>query len=679
MGEGTKALGRAGRRCGVRCRPPAWGVSADVSALARRCSGNNTVQNKVILGWLVICSVAVYWRTVSYDFVEYDDGEYVYQNAHLQGKSMAREFAWALTRTHSANWHPVTWISHILDYRFSHLDPGCHHLTNVMLHVANTLLIYLLFKGMTGRLWPSAFLAALFAVHPLHVESVAWISERKDVLSTLFGLLSLWAYAAFAVRGGRDQYLLCLLFLGMGLMAKPMLVSWPLLFLLLDYWPLRRMRWDRPRLWCGGGDDATREAGTPSYSEKTPGALLKEKVPMVLLCALVCVITYVAQMPGIDRKGVVPLLARLANAVHSYAWYVVKTLWPSHLCALYLHPYIPGGKPLSPWAVAGALLLLIALSLGVIRRRHDRYLLVGWLWFLVTLVPVIGLVRVGMQARADRYMYIPSIGLFLMLVWSLETIVSNLPGRRVLAQRVLLCGGVILTTIYLVMASRQVTCWRNSETLFRRAVYVDPANVVMLNNMSFVLGESGRWHEALTFAERAIVASQQRASSPKDGYLNRGVAYAHLGETEKARQDYLTVLNAAPRDLLARRNLILVLQDTGRIDEAIDQCQQAVRIAPRNHQLLGQLVWLLATHPQPTEDSRRQALAYAEQLKKICNCVSCQAMQAAAYAAVGQFDRATRMLASILAKARELPPEPWREEFIKHVSESLEHYRAGKL
>ncbi len=384
---------------GVRAEaagPPA----RDRAGFARIPCGCRTA----IISALVLLTVAGFWPSIGNGFVNYDDDEYVTENPHVQAGLTLNGMRWALTATEAANWHPLTWVSHMADRSLFGADPRGHHLSSLIWHLANVVLLFLVLFRMTGATGRSAAVASLFALHPLHVESVAWISERKDVLSTFFWILTLWAYARYANRPGPRRYLLVVAFLALGLACKPMLVSVPLVLLLLDFWPLDRLH---PPYW----------------------PVVREKIPLVILAAASSVITLVAQHRGgaLGSFERLPLSMRLENAVVSYAGYLWKTIRPVGLSIVYPHP--GPGRP--GWQVAGAMALLAAISYGAIRARRRRpYLLVGWLWFLVTLVPVIGLVQVGEQAMADRYTYVPLVGPFVAVVWGAADLVRRVGGTE---------------------------------------------------------------------------------------------------------------------------------------------------------------------------------------------------------------------------------------------------------
>jgi Flp pilus assembly protein TadD len=502
-----------------------------------------------VLLFLVAAILALYGQTARHEFVYYDDDRYVYENPDVRSGLTAQSTVWAFTTMWAGNWHPLTWLSHMLDCELFGLRAGHHHLVNVFFHILNALLLYLVLKGMTGAVWRSAMVAALFALHPLHAESVAWVSERKDVLSTLFFLLTLWAYGRYAGCPSLARYVPVFVFLALGLAAKPMLVTVPFVLLLLDYWPLGRLRFP--------GATALRR--------------LAEKVPLFLLAGLSCLATFVAQQAaGAMTWMQVPFPVRAANALVSYAAYIGKTLWPSGLAVFY--PY-PGAIPATQWA--GAALVLAATSgLVALGRRRRPYLAVGWLWYLGTLVPVIGLIQVGKQSMADRYTYIPLIGLFLLAVWLAADLAA---GRR--HGRVALAGLSSVALLACMTATRaQVAHWRSSETLFEHALRVTRGNAIAHTNLGVVLLSAGRTDEAIRHFREALRIDPRDAQTQG----NLGIALMRQGKTEDALRHCREALRLNPRSALSHLNLGAVLAQAGRGEEAVTHFRLAVHLAPRS-------------------------------------------------------------------------------------------------
>jgi tetratricopeptide (TPR) repeat protein len=494
-------------------------------------------------------TVLVYCPCFDHPFIKLDDQDYVTQNAHVQAGLTAEGVRWAFTTFACGNWHPLTWLSLQLDATlFGGRNAGGFHLTNVLLHAASAALLFLVLARMTGAVWRPALVAALFALHPLHVESVAWVAERKDVLSTLFWVLTLAAYLAYVRRPGVGRYLLVALALGLGLLAKPMLVTLPFVLLLLDYWPLRR--WP---------------PAVPFHR------LLLEKVPLLALVLASCVLTAVAQsrFQAVRSFASYPLDVRVANALLAYVSYLGKALWPAHLAVYYPHP----GAAVPVVQVVGAGLLLAALTaLALALGRRRPYLAVGWLWYLGTLVPVIGLVQVGDQALADRYTYVPLIGLFLMLTWGAADLVEvlNLSGLWAAgAAAVVLAACVALTWT-------QLGYWKSDLDLWEHALAVTGPNLMAHCHLAECLHERGKIEAARKEYERAVAVAPGRAE-PHNALGNE---LRDLGRSEEAAAEYRTALRLDPGLVTAHYNLGLVLDDLGRQDEAVAEFRQALALDP---------------------------------------------------------------------------------------------------
>jgi len=526
----------------------------------------NRIQLLLVVLALLAAIAAAYWPLLDADFLIHDDRTYVTANPHIKEGLTLESTAWAATSLRASNWHPLTWLSHMLDWTLYDADPAGHHATNVLLHAINALLLFALFKIMTGRLWPSAAVAALFALHPLHVESVAWIAERKDLLCGLFALLSTIAYVAYARRGGTASYLLTALLLALSLMAKPMAVTLPLLFLLLDHWPLER-------------------------SDRGFSRLLLEKVPLLVLSALSSIITLIAQQGGgaIASEGVA-LPLRLANAAVSSVRYIFKMIWPVDLSIYYPHPDLLGGSPWSWWQVGGACLVLIAISWIVMRASKMRYLQAGWLWYLGMLVPVLGLVQVGPQAMADRYTYLPLIGLFVMVVWGGAALLPRRLGLLLLIVLLIACG---------VRSRAQVGHWRDSAALFEHALEVTPGHPVIHNYFGTALQEAGRDTDALEQFRAAALAAPGYARAQ----FNLGSALLSRGELESAVSHLALAARLEPRaDTLT--NLGNALEAAGRGPEALASYRSALQLDPDNAGANYNLGVALHRRGEPTEAIR---------------------------------------------------------------------------
>jgi Flp pilus assembly protein TadD len=526
---------------------------------------------------LVIGTMILYWQTASHDFVNYDDDKYVVRNPQVQAGLTKESFLWAFTTGHASNWHPLTWLSHMLDVQLFGLNPKGHHLVNVFFHVLNTVLLFLVLNRLTNAVWRSGFIAALFAFHPLHVESVAWIAERKDVLSTFFWMLTLWAYLLYVEKRGLGRYLIVFLLLALGLMAKPMLVTLPFVLLLLDYWPLKRMRF---------GKAAATETKKPSRAlepkmQRTDFfSLLLEKLPLFLPVAASSVVTYLVQ----KRWESLPFMDRVSNAIVSYVKYLSMMIWPSDLAVLYLHPV--GQIPL--WKVIGAAVILVGISyLLIYVARRWRFLAVGWLWYLGTLVPVIGIVQVGSQAMADRYTYVPLIGLFIVVAWGVPELLSKWRHRRI----ALSAAGVLVLLLCGTLTWSQIRHWKDSVTLWEHATQVTENNWVAHTNLGAVLSDQGRIDEAVAHYQEVIRIDPLSPSAR----FNLAAALAKGDRIDEALKLYNEAVEMRPDYPEAHNNLGNILADQGKIDEAIVHYTEAIRFNPNYSEAYNNLGLALLT------------------------------------------------------------------------------------
>ncbi len=535
---------------------------------------------------LVVLTVIAYGRVWSADFVAFDDNVYVTQNPHVQQGLSADGAAWAFTTTTAANWHPLTWLSLQADYQIYGLNPGGYHVTNLTLHVANAVLLFLVLRRMTGALWRSALVAALFAVHPLHVESVAWVAERKDVLSTLFGVLTLGAYARYAGRPRPIPYLLALAAFALGLAAKPMLVTLPCVLLLLDYWPLGRARAGGWRRWA---------------------VLAAEKLPFFALAAASSATTLYAQRAGgaVRALGDLPLSVRVTNALTTYLAYTGKAVWPTRLAIYYPHR----GEQLAVWVWLSAAVGLVAATVWAFAQRRGRpYVLVGWLWYVGTLVPVIGLVQVGDQAMADRYTYLPLIGLLVIAAWGL----AELAEHTALPRAVPVGASALAVLLCTALTWDQVGTWKDNLSLWEHACAVTEDNVVAEHNLGLELRRRGRFAEAEAHFRTALrlrpgdadthyhlgvtLSAQEKwqealphfaaalKGQPDDAhaYNNMGVAFRRLGQNAQARACYEKALEVDPTHTEARANLGALCLVEDKTDEAIRHLAAAAASNPRH-------------------------------------------------------------------------------------------------
>jgi protein O-mannosyl-transferase len=537
-------------------------------AAAKRRSGipvSHTIRSNrfdaVILLGLAVLTFAIYAQVIGHQFITLDDPTYIRENPMVNRGLTGAGLVWAFTTFHVANWHPLTWISHMIDCQFFGTNAGGHLLVNALIHVANTLLLFWFLLRTTHARWPSALVAALFALHPLHVESVAWASERKDTLSTLFGLLSLIAYARYAQARSITRYAWVGITLALGLMAKPMLVTWPFVMLLLDYWPLERVA--NP-LATKHRQGARRKGAATGIT-----SLVWEKLPLFILVATSAVITFLAQ----SHEGAVrtlahdPIARRLSIALVAYAKYLLLSFWPNDLAVYYPFAGIPA------WQIISAALLLIGISMFCfLRRKSAPYLIVGWLWFLGTLVPVIGLVQVGGQIMADRYFYIPSIGLFIALVFGLADIARD--WRVAPAISAGIAGGILL--VLATLTNAQIQRWRNSFTLFEHTLAVTPPNLRIEHNLGVALGASDRYDEAAAHFEKAL----QIDGNFYDGLVAMGVTRAHQGRLQEAIGYFQAAIRSRPDAPKARVQLAHALWNEKRDEAALAEMDRASQLAP---------------------------------------------------------------------------------------------------
>jgi len=516
----------------------------------------------VILFGLAVITFGIYAQVIGHQFITLDDPTYIQENPMVNRGVTPSGLAWAFTTFYATNWHPLTWISHMIDCQLFGTNAGRHLVVNALIHVANTLLVfYFLFRTTHAR-WPSALVAALFALHPLHVESVAWASERKDTLSTFFGLLSLIAYVRYTEAPSISRYAWTAITLALGLMTKPMLVTWPFVMLLIDYWPLCRFR----------AAKGTRLAG-PRRSESATKLwpLLREKLPLFALAAASAVITFLAQSYGgaVRTLTAAPITVRLPNALVSYAKYLLLTFWPNDLAVYY--PF--AGMP--PWQIIVAVFLLIGITaLCFFQRKIRPYLIVGWLWFLGTLVPVIVIVQVGGQTMADRYFYIPSIGLFIALVFGLADIAKSLRVAPLLNAG--LAGGVLL--ILATFTNAQIQLWHDSLTLFEHTLAVTPPNLRIEHNLGVALGASDRYDEAATHFAKAL----QIDPNFYDGLVAMGVTRAHQGRLPAAIEYFQAAIRSQPDAPKAHVQLAHGLWTQNRDQEALEEMHRALQLAPKD-------------------------------------------------------------------------------------------------
>ena len=732
-----------------------------------------------ICGMLGALTLAAFWPVVHQDFCIYDDPYYITANPHVLGGLTLENAAWAFQTGYYGNWFPVTWLSHMMDLEIFGLAPGRLHLTNLLFHLASTLLLFRLVERMTGAAWRSGLVAALFALHPLRVESVAWIAERKDVLSTFFFMLTLWAYARYtevqslkskaqspeaevpcptskvqsqgtgnetenaegrrqkAESGSTDHasritdhasryYLLSLLFFALGLMSKAMVVTAPFVLLLLDFWPLRRLKlsWFEVQ-----GSMFDVRCSEPRFSPLWP--LLREKIPFLVLAVFSSAITFWTQ----KQVGAMKMLEhfsfghRSANALLSYVRYIGKLIWPVDLAVLYPHQ-----QHLPAWQVGAAAALILALSIGALRLWRARpYVTVGWFWFVGTLVPAIGLVQVGEQAMADRFTYIPSIGLIVLMVWWVSDI-----GSRGRYRSLVLGGGAILVVALLVLGTRvQLNCWRTSKALLEHDISVTGGTAVIHNNLGTILVDEGNWPEAErqfsealrldpTYARARInlatgLARQDKAADAArqlrdmepvweaEGHRQLAKIFLEQMKVNEAIEEYSAAATLEPDDVATRESLGLTLAHAGKAGEASAQFAELVRLRPdaqahyylalslvvegkaelaAEHyretirlkpdwpEPLNDLAWLLATSSRAALRNGPEAVQLAEQACDLSGHKEARFLGTldAAYAEAGRFAEAI----TVAEQARTLAQAAGNQEVATAAASRLELYRAGR-
>ncbi|MBN1516199.1 tetratricopeptide repeat protein [Candidatus Sumerlaeota bacterium] len=576
-------------------------------------------------------------------FIAFDDNSYITANPHVQSGFTVDSIVWAFTSGHSSNWHPLTWLSHMLDAQLFGMNPLWHHWHNLALHLIATILLFLILHKMTGAVWPCAFTAMVFGIHPLRVESVAWAAERKDVLSGVFWMLTLAAYYYYVKAGGVVRYLLVALCLALGLMAKPMLVSLPLILLLLDFWPLGRVREFIV--------DADEKANAMPLRK-----LIVEKIPLLLLVLISCVVTYLVQRHGKSTSPDLAMVYRVLNAMNSCTAYLGKVVYPVDLALLYPQPqHLPLWKP-----AASAVILVLITAFVIMQRFRRPYLAAGWFWYLIALAPVIGIVQVGAQSMADRYTYLPAIGLSMMAAWGAAELSAR--WRRQQAILSILCAGIALA---MIMGTRaQLRYWTDSVTLFEHALAVTEDNYPMHHSLGFALAEQGRldeaakhfvqalkiWPEAKLDVELAnLMIKQKKYDDALDllrdvikeepdnslAYYNMGIAYqlqekfgaaaaayeqavrldrnnakafnnlgvlkAQQGLIDEAAECFRECLRGAPYNATAHRQLASMLLMQGRNDEAAAQCRAALKINPRDAEANFFLAYALRMTGKPDE------------------------------------------------------------------------------
>jgi len=529
--------------------------------------------------FLAVSVFALYWPVHNHDFIRYDDDTYITLNRNVHSGINCKNICWAFTKYHSNNWHPVTWISHMLDCKIFGLNAGAHHLVNVFFHIINTLLLFIVFKRMTKALWISAFIAAVFGLHPLHTESVAWIAERKDVLSTFFWLLTMLAYFYYTKKRNVQRYLLTLVLFVLGLMAKPMLVTLPFVLLLLDYWPLERMRFSKSK-------QIPINTKVNNVIEQKPiSYLFLEKIPFFIFAFLSSIVTFIVQRNSGAVKTIdsIDITSRIGNAFVSYIGYISKVFWPSKLAILY--PYPLNGLPVIKVIIC-ALALVGITAFVILLSRRRKYFVTGWFWYIVTLIPVIGLVQVGMQSMADRYTYIPMTGLLIIIAYGISELIKNRKYRNT----VLSVLSIAILFSMFVKTSMQLKYWQNSQTLFERTLEVTQNNYIIENNYANYLCANGQIEQAIAHLNKSL------AIKPDSGEAHNNLAniFNSQGNIDKAIEHYKISIKFEPDSPQAHHNFAIALTKKNMIDQAINEYNIALHLDPSNVESLSNLGFLMA-------------------------------------------------------------------------------------
>jgi len=512
-------------------------------------------QTLIVYIVLTVVTLAVFWQVNQYDFINFDDNVYVTQNSHIHSGLTPEGVRWAFSTQYLGLWNPLVWLSFMFDYQIYGLNAGGYHLTNRVLHLLSTLLLFWLFNRMTGAVWKSAFVAAIFAFHPLHVESVAWISERKDVLSAFFWMLTLCLYVYYTEKPVIIRYLLVLFSFVCALMSKPMVVTLPVIMIILDYWPLERFQSKKGKLilWQ-----------------------LKEKIPFFILSAVLVIITLHSPQNTALRTlynifgqpKEFPLFSRIANALVSYVTYLEKTFWPHDMAIFYPFP-----SQIPVWQVIGASLLILIITTAVIVMiKRLPYLFVGWMWYAITIAPVIGIIQISAYAMADHYHYLPSVGIVVMLAWGIPSLIKSEEIRK----KILFPTGIIFLGIMAFLTWQQCGYWKNSTTLFSHALQVTKDNYLAHNNLGLALFAEGKSLEAIDHYNKAICITPDCAGF----YSNRGLAYAKLGQHKRAIEDYNKAICITPDYADAYNNRGITYYKLGHYQRAIEDFNETIRLKP---------------------------------------------------------------------------------------------------
>jgi tetratricopeptide (TPR) repeat protein len=599
---------------------------------------------------LVAITWTVFGQTLGHQFVNYDDPLYVLENAHIRAGVTWHSVLWAFTHVHSQNWHPLTSISHMLDCQLFGVQPGWHHFMSVLLHSAGAVLLFLVLEQMTGALWLSVFVAAVFAIHPLRVESVAWVAERKDVLSGMFFMLTLLAYVAYTRKQTIGRYLTMSILFAFGLMSKPMLVTLPIVFLLLDYWPLDRV-------------PAFAKA-TARQARSTTARLVIEKIPLFALSIGSCVATFWAQNFALGSTEYLPLKWRVTNAIVTYFDYVRQMFWPVDLIPFYIHP--ENRLEISRLILAITVLAAIT-AIALARRRQNPYIVVGWFWYLVMLVPVIGIIQVGLQARADRYTYLPQIGLYIAIVWLVRDLTKSWGQQKM----ILGAAAAIVLGSLSILSWKQTTYWRDTETLWRHTLAVTPESDVAHTGLAGILFVRGQIDAAIDHYERALRLRDGNVGA----HYGLGRALAGKRRIDEAIFHFQKALSIQPDNTAASNDLGVMFASKGEIRNAIAAWRQTLSFDPDNSDAANDVAWVLATAADSDLRDGREALELAQRALRAGgeNAVVLRTL-AAAQAENGQFAEAI----ATCQRGEELAQKNGDHAMVESLRGCIESFRRGE-
>ncbi len=509
----------------------------------------NEIENKIAV-YIVLGTITlvVYWQVYHFEFINFDDVIYITENPMIQSGISLNGFYWAFGSKYFGLWNPLVWLSFMVDYQLYGLNAGGYHITNLILHILSTLLLFWLFCRMTGAVWKSAFIAAFFALHPLHVESVAWVSERKDVLSAFFWMLTLCFYVYYTEKPAIKRYLLILVSFVLALLSKPMVITLPVIMILLDYWPLKRFESQKGNLFLWQ---------------------LKEKLPFFVLSAVLVVVTLYTPGGQDAFTKSIPLGSRLANATVAFMTYLLRTFWPHNMAIFY--PFV---EQIPVWKIAGTFLLIVIISATVIiMAKRLPYLFTGWLWFLIIIIPVIGITQIGDFAMTDRYHYLPSIGIAIMLAWGIPPLIKSEQIRNWF----LLPTGIGALLFLAFLAWQQCGHWKNSIDLWQHALHVTDNNYMAHNNLASALLEKGETQQAMDHYQKAVEINHYPAA-----YYNAGVIYYRLGQFPQAIEKFKQAIHEQPDYAAAHFNLGFIYHLLGQYDLALEEYNETIRFMP-NH------------------------------------------------------------------------------------------------